>query len=288
MNRFDKLLSVADRGMNILEIGPSFNPVAPKSAGWHTTVVDHATREELIEKYRRHSGVDTSRIEPVDVVWTDGRLVDALPLELRGRFDLAIASHVIEHVPDLIAFLGSLELLLQENGTISLAVPDKRFCFDWAKSLSSTGQVLNAHLLRATRHSRVTAFDHIAYSISNDGEVAWGQWPTGALRFIHSLQEAKDAFESTHDVHSGPYLDYHAWHFTPSSFRLLVLELQYLGFLDCHLSKLYDTEGCEFIAILQKGKNIPETHEELNKERLELLTRSLVEVSEQCNLLPGA
>src|SRR2546423_3695828 len=37
-----------------LEIGPSFNPVLPKSAGYGVTVVDHMDQSGLVEKYTPH------------------------------------------------------------------------------------------------------------------------------------------------------------------------------------------------------------------------------------------
>src|SRR5215468_1320623 len=48
----------------VVEIGRSYNPIAPKANGRNTTNVDHATRAELIEKYCGH-GVDVNRIENV-------------------------------------------------------------------------------------------------------------------------------------------------------------------------------------------------------------------------------
>jgi hypothetical protein len=36
----------------ILEIGPSYSPLAPKADGWRSYVVDHTDRDGLVEKYR--------------------------------------------------------------------------------------------------------------------------------------------------------------------------------------------------------------------------------------------
>jgi hypothetical protein len=38
-----ELLEGIDRRSKILELGPSVSPMAPRSAGWDATVVDHAT-----------------------------------------------------------------------------------------------------------------------------------------------------------------------------------------------------------------------------------------------------
>jgi hypothetical protein len=58
--------------MGIIELGPSFNPLARKDAGWNTTVVDHDTREALAAKFAGAPGVDASAIEEVDIIWRDG------------------------------------------------------------------------------------------------------------------------------------------------------------------------------------------------------------------------
>jgi hypothetical protein len=73
------LLAPVARGAQIIEIGPSYNPIAPKAGGWNTKTLDHTTREKLIAHYRGHAGVDVNRIEEVDFIWTGGLLADAVP-----------------------------------------------------------------------------------------------------------------------------------------------------------------------------------------------------------------
>ncbi len=51
-----------------LEIGPSHNPIAPKSAGFNVEIIDHLSKEALLKKYTGH-GVNLNNIEEVDFVW---------------------------------------------------------------------------------------------------------------------------------------------------------------------------------------------------------------------------
>ena len=173
MNRKDKVLASIDRPMRILELGPLTDPIAPKSEGWLTTVVDHASREQLVEKYRSDGNVDTARIVDVDIVWSAGPLEAAVPEELHSSFDAFIASHVLEHIPDPIGLLRSLERVLHPAGVVSLVIPDKRFCFDFFRPLSTTGGLLDAHARGAVRHSRQAHFDEPAYAVRADGEIAF-------------------------------------------------------------------------------------------------------------------
>ncbi|MBV8069772.1 MAG: class I SAM-dependent methyltransferase [Acidobacteriaceae bacterium] len=270
--------------MSILEIGPSFSPVAPKADGWNVRSIDHLTREGLVEKYTGHPGVDTSRIEEVDFVWKDGPLSCAVPKSLHGSFDAVIASHVIEHSPDLIGFLESLATLLAPDGVVALAVPDKRYCFDYFKPLTMTGEVLTAHAQRRTRHQRSNAFNHIAYAAAMDGSIAWGKGPVRNLTLVHSLAEARDFYEGMSEAADAPYRDMHTWHFTPSSLQLLLLELAWRGETDWNVERTTAPEGCEFLAWLRRGGRqaaLALAPADLQARRLELLKLTLLETGEQ-------
>ena len=62
-SRNEILLDAVPRTAHNIEIGPSYNPTAPKAQSWNTRSLDHTTREGPIAKYRGHTGVDVSRIE---------------------------------------------------------------------------------------------------------------------------------------------------------------------------------------------------------------------------------
>src|SRR4051794_28885984 len=123
--RTDLLLGSVNRAAAIIEIGASYSPIAPKSGGWNVRTIDVGTKTELIEKYRDHPGVDVNNIEEVDFVWRDGPFIDAVPPEYHGTFDVFLASHAIEHQPDIVAFFDFAARLLAPTGIVVLAVPDK-------------------------------------------------------------------------------------------------------------------------------------------------------------------
>src|SRR5690348_5817624 len=80
MTRKERLQQSFTKEMRLLEIGASYSPIVPKAEGWQTTVVDHADRATLVEKY---GGTGTpDQIEEVDFVWRDGSLLDAIPSDL--------------------------------------------------------------------------------------------------------------------------------------------------------------------------------------------------------------
>jgi SAM-dependent methyltransferase len=284
LDRVQNLRQPIAQSAKILEVGPSFNPVTPKSEGWQSFVVDHATKADLVEKYKPDPTVDTANIEEVDFIWTQGYLHESLPEGELGTFDACIASHVIEHIPDLIGFFKSLERILRPQGVVSLAVPDKRFCFDYFKPITSTGELLAANGDKTTRHSKKTAFDFFAYGVRNGGQHAWGQHPPTKFTFLTSLADAKAAFDRHNESNEAPYLDFHAWHFTPASFELVILELGILDVIDFHVAERFAPEGCEFIAILRRGRPHFASEEALQAHRLTLLKGTLMDTREQIAL----
>ncbi|MBK8689032.1 MAG: hypothetical protein IPN24_11515 [Betaproteobacteria bacterium] len=248
MSREDKALYAVDRKGLGLEIGPSHNPIAPKRRGFNVHTLDHATAADLRSKYHGH-GVNLDNIEEVDFVWTGQPLS-----ELIGRtqcYAWVIASHVIEHIPDLISFLQQCEVLLKADGVLSLVIPDKRYCFDHFLPPTSTGHLLDAWTERRTRPSHGQVFDHFANASKRDGNIAWSPGGGGADALAHTLREARELW--AHSRSATEYVDVHCWRFTPASFRLVLSDLQALGLTELGIRAEFDTTGCEFHVALAKG-----------------------------------
>jgi SAM-dependent methyltransferase len=290
--REDILLEPVARTASIVEIGASYNPIAPKRQGWNTKTVDIGTKSELIEKYRSN-GVDLDNIEEVDFVWRDGPLIDAVPHEYHGIFDAFVASHVIEHQPDIVAFLDCAARLLKESGIVVLVIPDKRFCFDYFRPFALTGDVLASHRAGRIRHSSQTTFNFNAYTVSANGGIAWSQQSLehATFAFFVPLEHAYSQFLACDENHTSPYIDMHAWQFTPASFQLLILELARLGITDWRVDQIGPAVGCEFYAWLRRGGREAATiltDTQFNTQRLSLLRRTLSEAKEQIEFLMPA
>jgi glycosyltransferase involved in cell wall biosynthesis len=289
LTRAERVLGPLTRDMRLIEVGASYSPIAPKAAGWKTTVVDHAPRRELIAKYSA-LGVDTAAIEEVDFIWQQGGMEEAIPPELYGSFGGLIASHVVEHLPDLISFFQSAERLLSPAGVIALALPDKRLCFDFFQPLSLTGDLLAAHAEHRVRHSRETAFNYVAYRMDTVGLVKGRSvdinGKTINLNLEHPLGSALQAFNVADESPSSPYQDSHCWFFTPSSFELVILELEHLGLISWEVSRIESASSLEFYAWLSRTQ--PSSRERgaaVNDARLRLLRTMLLEAKEQADAI---
>ena len=240
VDRLDILRSMFDRDGVGLEVGPSYNPVARKRDGYNVEILDYTSAAQLRQI---HPNAD---IEEVDYVSGGASIASTVPH--RGRYDWIIASHVIEHQPDVIGFLADCTALLKPAGRLVLAVPDKRHCFDLFRPLSTTGQALQAHMERRNRHPVAMVFDHYAYAASRVGHIVWTEGFEGETRLVHDLPTARSKISDA--IRSGVYVDAHSWFFCPSSFRLMIRDLHELHAIPLNEVEFIPGAGPEFYMAL--------------------------------------
>lgn len=249
MRREDILRAMFDHQGLGLEIGPSYNPLVPKSEGFRVEILDYTDQPGLIAKYTNTPNVDIGKIEVVDYI-SDGRSMLSLIGEPE-RYDYIVASHVIEHTPDLLGFLKDCEALLKPEGILVLAVPDKRYCFDLFQPLSTTGTILQAALERRTRPLPGTVFDSIAYDVVKNGAIGWSIDDQGPAEFFSDLDQARQLFNQAKEAQD--YIDVHVWRFVPSSFRLIVHDLNALHEIRLKEERFVPGQGHEFYISLSRS-----------------------------------
>jgi hypothetical protein len=190
-------------------------------------------------------------------------------------------------MPDPISFFQSAAVLLKESGLVSLVMPDKRMMFDFFKPLTITSDWLLAHHHRLTRHTKKTAFDWTAYNVSENHEIVWSVRPLGTFNFFGNdvLREAKRKFDETTDDPARAYEDYHGTICTPSSLRLIFLELAYLDLVPFEPDIIFPRVGCEFYITLQKNLRLQFDSSALRRDRLALMKATIRELSEQARWL---
>ncbi|MGQ0615799.1 MAG: methyltransferase domain-containing protein [Acidimicrobiia bacterium] len=228
-----------------LEVGALHNPVLTKAES-DVRYVDHAATEDLRAKYADHPHV--AEMVDVDVVWNGGQLVHAVGPQ---PVDYVIASHVIEHVPDLIGWLAQMADVLRPDGVLSLVIPDKRYCFDTRRATSAMPEIVDAWLTNAERPSVRAVYDFYANLVAVDALTIWagaGDHPSQPMDHRLGLEWARKASGSQE------YVDVHCWVFTPTSFLEVLEKLMELGLLRFRVLAAHDTEpgGDEFYVSLQR------------------------------------
>lgn len=271
MNRNDRVLAAVDTGGVGLEIGPSYNPIAAKSAGFDVRTMDHASRADLVAKYSKMGmpAEQLDRIEDVDFIWNGEPLTAVVGTD--QRFDYIIASHVVEHTVDLIAFLNECGALLTDSGVICLVVPDKRFCFDHLRPLTSAGQLVEAHLFSTAVHGPASFIDTQLLRVRRNGtDDTWTPATADGIGVVPCSWDRVQEITS-YVVPQDTYIDIHRWMFTPSSFRLLIHDLVGLGYLQVTVDDISETHGYEFFVQLRQRSRDPHTYDIASDERWQML-----------------
>ena len=231
MDRVARLLQHADVEREIgLEIGPLDKPLVERRAGRRIYYCDYASREFLREKSSANPNVDIDRIPEIDFVTTQ------MHTEVFGgmRFDYILASHVIEHVPDLLGWLGHLLNVLNTGGRIILAVPDRRYTFDYLRPVSTLGPMLEAQFEKRSRPAFGQVYDAFSKAVKEDTELCWKQpaYP-GLLEPYYTKDFAMRLAKDSRD--GDGYHDCHCWVFTYESFLEIVAEAREMGTLDAQV-----------------------------------------------------
>ncbi len=283
IDRVTQLRAGATRGQtSIIEIGPSHAPIAPKADGWRSFIVDHTDQAGLRAKFTG-LGVNLDAIEPVDAIWAGGPLDAAIPPERAGSFDLLIASHVFEHLPDPIRFLDSASRLLKPEGVVALAIPDKRFCFDYFRPVATTADMLEAWFARRATHPPRTLWNHATATVTMDGVGAWGQHPVSRPAYQSVAGFTRAAAEARFDAldADAAYEDAHAWMLTPAVFTQIMLELAQLELTAWKIRTCEGPLGCEFLVHLVRGATPMAEPAAFHEARLALARRHVEELREQ-------
>lgn len=226
-------------GARVLEIGPFASPLV---RGENVRYVDAFPTDRLRER-ARSLGMDPDGVP--DIHW----VADGADLSVVDEhFDAVVSSHAIEHQPDLVGHLRSVERVLAPGGRYFLLVPDHRYCFDHFIAPSTVAQVIGAHLERRTRHVPASVLEHRALTTHNEPSRHWqADHGDPAADRVARLRAALAEIEA-----ADGYIDVHAWYFTPRTFRSIIEDLAGVGLVGFSVERMFPTRpgANEFWAIL--------------------------------------
>ena len=235
-SRQDLILAGLDVANAIgVEIGPLDRPLVPRNAG-RVFYADHASAASLREKYKNDPAVNVDNIQEVDIVCKDATLSDAL----KDKVDYVVASHVIEHVPDLIGWLDDIRRILKPEGSLRLAIPDRRYTFDYLRRETDLAELIDAHLQRPTKPLPRMMLDFLLHYRVVDMYDAWGG-PI-SVRSLGPVPNPADVIATVKDaIKNGTYIDIHCSVFTPRSFVDLFAEAASIGLIKYRCDRFVTT-----------------------------------------------
>ena len=136
------------------------------------------------------------------------------------EFDVVIASHVIEHLADPITWLQQIHAVVP-NGDLFLAVPDRRYTFDYLRPDSTVAHLLQAQHEDLQRPTRWQLLDSLFYHRPLLAEDAWAGDFAALQESRFTITEALEQSRKA-DVE---YVDTHCHVFSAGSFARLMEDL---------------------------------------------------------------
>jgi SAM-dependent methyltransferase len=135
--------------------------------------VDRTDRGEIRKWYKNDATVDIEKIVDIDYVWGELTFKEAVGNE--RKFDYVIASHVIEHVPDMVGWFKEVADILKPNGILSLVIPDKKYTLDRPRRPSNSADLVDAYLCQMRKPFSRQIFDHFSCVVETGGQNMWAR-----------------------------------------------------------------------------------------------------------------
>lgn len=250
-SRVENLLMGLSLDLPGLEVSPLFRPIAIKSKH-NVYYTDYTSAEESRIK---HANYEHDEIMEIDFIWYPGkRLINCIDNEM--RFDWAVSSHVLEHVPDPIGWLIEVFEVLKPGAVFSLALPDKRFCYDKFRRDTDVADLIDMWIRRQRIPSPRQIFDFLSRSVDGSGEP--GQ---RAFEVAKNFEEADRTYTDDQALEfvkyvwtTGNYLDVHCSVFTPESFVEIFKNINKLGILNVEISEPIVENGEFIVKMIKVGE----------------------------------
>lgn len=210
--------------------------------------LDWFSTEELRARHEDNAVVPPDSIVPIDFVVSDTEFAKVVD----RKFDLIIANHVIEHIPDLISWFDQLAQLAEADGRLFLSVPDRRYTFDYFRPEDDAVDIVRAHLDGLQRPSKFQIAKHLYYFTNLRHTDVWeGSVPetfTPRMSFSEALERSESLAKT--------YADVHCWVFTRTTFERIVDALYSANLIRWKIAAIEDVQvgENEFRVLMHKAE----------------------------------
>ncbi len=217
--------------LSVLEIGPLHNPFFK---GENVKYLDVFDANKLYD-IAKENNLPTDMVpQNIDYVCPNGDWE-----KIEEKFDFVYSSHLIEHQTNFIKHLHDVYRHVYYGGAYVMAIPDKRYCFDYFAPCTMIEDVLTAYYEKRKRHS-FTALLRAECATHNDITRHWqGDHGEDGLVTKDRLDNVANRYFSS--IH-GEYIDVHEWYFTPATFIDICKGLKALDLLNFNSVEVSDTE----------------------------------------------
>ena len=246
------------RGLG-LEVAPYFNPAMQKK-DYNLRYVDYVDNDELKAKAASYPSAEGKVVPEIDWVWIPGkRLRNCIPEEI--VFDYALASHVVEHVPNTVGWLNEILEVMRDGAVLALAVPHWSYTMDFYRNVTTFGQLLANWIEAPAVPTPTQLADCLSNSFhdprdANHNRVAWhAKQLTRPFSTVDRPYSDQDVLNfAAFSYNENRYIDTHCTVWTPDSFVENIQRIVDLGIMNVEITLNDDpSNGAdEFIVHLTK------------------------------------
>jgi SAM-dependent methyltransferase len=224
------MVGVPDLSLKVLEFGAFSSPM------FETDEVDVRYADRLSTQQLRDSVTDPAKRSAI--VKVDYVVDKDFDRQITEKFDLIVANHVVEHVPDAIGWMNRIVTLLRPGGHVFLTVPDKNYTFDVIRDPTLTRELISNFLTKRQTPSPADILDATVQrrDIRNGSDV-WSGKAHHAIKIAPTVDIAKTLHSIEARLAAGEYIDCHCNVFTEASFVSVFHELEKFDFCKLQLLK---------------------------------------------------
>jgi len=196
----------------LLELG-AFDQPTYKPGEARIEFMDYYDADALRKAARKAKNRNPETVIEVTHLCQSKRFADSID----ERFDLIMAHHVIEHIPDVLTWLNQLEELLSDQGLIVLSIPDRRYTFDILRPVTTIVDLARCQDDDLERPTFWQVLDCVYWHRSVRAIDVWNgrtcaeKVGRGRFRFPEAEAEARRLFAGDPDVHCHVF-DYPSFH----------------------------------------------------------------------------
>jgi hypothetical protein len=216
--------------------------------------VDYCDNDEIRRKAYANPGFKGRPLPRIDAVWAPGKRLS----ECVGdrRFGYAVASHVVEHVPNPVGWLEQILECLESGGRLALVVPDKRRTMDYYRPHTTFAQVVGWSIEAPVRPTATQIVDFLSQSFDGSTEADFTPPMPPFRQARRHYTDAQAIQFAQYACREKAYLDTHCTVWTPEGFVRVFRRVIQAGLLQASISApiagFPGSPASEFLVYLDK------------------------------------
>ncbi|MEF0941660.1 methyltransferase domain-containing protein [Rhizobium sp. BR 362] len=234
-----------------LEVAPYFNPTLRRSE-FNVVYTDYISNEEIAAKAVENPSAAGREIPKIDFVWTPGvPLKECAPTN--ACYDYALASHVMEHVPNPIGWLNEILETLKVGAQLRLMLPDRRHTNDYLRPVTTFAQLISYWLERPAVPTSMQVCDFLS-SCLDDRLHAGFDDEDRPINTVRAYTDAEAVNFAEFVYNERQYIDVHCTVWTPSSFEEAITRAAALGIINADIEIINEARVEFVVDLIKRGE----------------------------------